>query len=123
MQELLVNFSHRDFSEIQLESINYELAVLSILLVRPNEKIKLTFDWVYSLRVTDEGDLLKMLEYFDGEMTTGIYRMKNSTYLEWFNYQSENIHSEDVEHYFIVTIDEVVEVLASVEPVVDILLN
>ncbi|MEX9216868.1 hypothetical protein AB7Z50_21590 [Providencia rettgeri] len=121
MQESLIAFGSTSLSEIQLESINYNLAILSLSLIRPNEKITLAFEWIYSFRVTDEGDLLKMLEHFDGQMTTGIYKVENSSYLEWFHDQSENIHDEVIEHYLIVTIDEVIEVLASVEPSIEII--
>lgn len=119
MQESLANFGNKPLSGIQLESIKYDLAILSISLIKPDEKLSLTFEWVYSFRVTDEGDLLKMLSHFDGQMTTGIYKVQNSSYLEWFHDQSENIHDEVIEHYLIVTIDEVIEVLASVEPLIE----
>ncbi|AMG68802.2 hypothetical protein U2T78_000185 [Providencia stuartii] len=86
--------------------------------MKPDEELSLIFEWIYSFRVTDEGDLLKMLDHFNGQMTTGVYKVKNSSYLEWFHEQSENIHDDIIEHYLIVTLDEVVEVLAAVEPII-----
>ncbi|APC10550.1 MULTISPECIES: hypothetical protein [Providencia] len=121
MQESLVNYGSTSLSDIQLECIKYDQAILSLSLSKPTEKITLSFEWIYSLRVTDEGDLLKMLDYFNGKMTTGVYKVENSSYLEWFHEQSENIHDEVIEHYLIVTIDEVIEVLASVEPSIEII--
>ncbi|EMF4354540.1 hypothetical protein AAEZ94_000974 [Providencia rettgeri] len=121
MQESLVNYGSTSLSDIQLECIKYDQAILSLSLSKPTEKIILSFEWIYSLRVTDEGDLLKMLDYFNGKMTTGVYKVENSSYLEWFHEQSENIHDEVIEHYLIVTIDEVIEVLASVEPSIEII--
>lgn len=121
MQESLISYGRTSLSEIQLECIKYDQAILSLSLSKPTEKIKLSFEWIYSLRVTDEGDLLKMLDHFNGQMTTGIYKVENSSYLKWFHEQSENIHNKAIEHYLIVTIDEVIEVLASVEPSIEIL--
>ena len=115
------NYGSTSLSDIQLECIKYDQAILSLSLSKPTEKIILSFEWIYSLRVTDEGDLLKMLDYFNGKMTTGVYKVENSSYLEWFHEQSENIHDEVIEHYLIVTIDEVIEVLASVEPSIEII--
>lgn len=121
MQESLVNYGSTSLSDIQLECIKYDQAILFLSLSKPTEKITLSFEWIYSLRVTDEGNLLKMLDHFNGKMTTGIYKVENSSYLEWFHEQSENIHDEVIEHYLIVTIDEVIEVLASVEPSIEII--
>nr|WP_282551282.1 hypothetical protein [Providencia stuartii] len=118
MQESLVVFGDMPLSGIQLRSIKYDRAVLSLSLIKPDEELSLIFEWIYSFRVTDEGDLLKMLDHFNGQMTTGVYKVKNSSYLEWFHEQSENIHDDIIEHYLIVTLDEVVEVLAAVEPII-----
>lgn len=81
--------------------------------------IKVVFDWVHSFRVTDEGDLLKMLDELNGQMTTGIYIVGESNYLSWFNEQSFSIHDdESINHYLIVTGDDVIDVLSSVSPMI-----
>lgn len=69
--------------------------------------------------MTDEGDLLKMLGEQSGKILVGIYKVEKSSYLEWFNDQSVNIRSKDnVAHYLIVTVNDVVDVLSSEPPII-----
>ncbi|EDT4881533.1 hypothetical protein B6B03_004688, partial [Salmonella enterica subsp. enterica serovar Berta] len=73
----------------------------------------------HSFRVTDEGDLLKMLGEQKGKMRVGIYKVEDSSYLEWFNDQSFNIHEkEKIIHYLIVTVNDIIDVLSSESPVI-----
>lgn len=116
MQELLTSLGNNLLTDIQLDGFKYDLESLSLTLSKPDESFTLSFEWVYSFRVTGEGDLLKMQEHFDGQMTTGLYKVENSSYLKWFHEQSENIHDDVIEHYLIVTIDDVIEVITSAEP-------
>nr|WP_284183140.1 hypothetical protein [Providencia rettgeri] len=116
MQELLISLGNNLLTDIQLDDFKYDLESLSLTLSKPDESFTLSFEWVYSFRVTGEGDLLKMQEHFDGQMTTGLYKVENSSYLKWFHEQSENIHDDVIEHYLIVTIDDVIEVITSAEP-------
>ncbi|MEY0231708.1 hypothetical protein [Providencia manganoxydans] len=116
MKELLISLGNDSLIDIQLDGFKYDLESLSLTLSRPNKSFTLSFEWVYSFRVTGEGNLLKMQENFDGKMTTGVYKVENSSYLKWFHEQSENIHDDVIEHYLIVTIDDVIEVITSAEP-------
>ncbi|MEY0536174.1 hypothetical protein AB7303_19040 [Providencia rettgeri] len=116
MQELLTSLGNNLLTDIQLDGFKYDLESLSLTLSKPDELFTLSFEWVYSFRVTGEGDLLKMQEHFDGQMTTGLYKVENSSYLKWFHEQSANIHDDVIEHYLIVTIDDVIEVITSAEP-------
>lgn len=116
MQELLTSLGDNLLTDIQLDDFKYDLESLSLTLSKPDQSFTLSFEWVYSFRVTGEGDLLKMQEHFDGQMTTGLYKVENSSYLKWFHEQSENIHDDIIEHYLIVTIDDVIEVITSAEP-------
>ena len=110
--------------QTQLEGFKYSADSLEIIFSfgknEERERAKVFFDWTHSFRVTDEGDLLKMLEEQNGAMTTGVYSVENSRYLEWFNEQSGNIH-DDVSHYMFVTINDVIDVLSSVEPLIKII--
>jgi hypothetical protein len=84
-----------------------------------SDTIKLSFEWIHSFRLTDEGDLLKMLFEQNGKMITGFYRVENSSYLEWFNAQSAGVHTDkNIIHYLIVTVNDVVDVLSSQKPLV-----
>ncbi|MEQ4510343.1 MAG: hypothetical protein ABN480_07055 [Dickeya sp.] len=121
MTEKLMNFTYDESfcHHTQLESFQYSTDSLELIFSfgrnEERERVKVFFDWIYSFRVIDESDLLKMLEEQNGAMTTGIYYVEESKYLEWFNEQSGNIH-ENVVHYMFVTINDVIDVLSSVEP-------
>lgn len=84
-----------------------------------DNNVRVVFEWIHSFRVTDEGDLLKMQDELKGKMIAGIYTVERSNYLSWFNEQSANIHDSDlINHYLIVTGDDVVDVLSSVRPTI-----
>lgn len=103
----------------QLEDFRYSSGSLELILSSGDNaegsKVKVSFDWIYSFRVTDEGDLLKMQEEQKGEMLTGLYIVEKSKYLEWFNKQSGNVH-DGVVHYMLSTVDDVIDILASISP-------
>jgi len=105
----------------QLVDFRYLSGALELILTSSHademSKISVVFDWVHSFRVTDEGDLLKMQDNLNGQMCTGVYSVERSNYLAWFNEQSANIHDGDsITHYLIVTGDDVIDVLSSVNP-------
>jgi hypothetical protein len=113
------NLSERFPLKPQLEDLRHKSGslefVFSSIIDNSSNKLKVVFDWVHSFRVTDEGDLLKMLYEQKGLMLTSIYVVENSKYLEWFNEQSEHIH-DDVVHYIFSTVEDVIDVLSSVTP-------
>ncbi|WLS77313.1 hypothetical protein Q3V30_12515 [Erwinia pyri] len=126
MNEKLVNIvcNKHHLKNMRLENLKYTSGTLELALVTSDtaydkaNAIQVSFDWIHSFRVTDEGNLLKMQYEFKGEMITGIYTIENSCYLTWFSEQSANIHdSNSIKTYLIVTGDEVIEVLSSVKPV------
>jgi hypothetical protein len=115
------NVSH--FQKSQLVDFRYLSGTLELILASGHadkmNKIRVVFDWVHSFRVTDEGDLLKMQDDLNGQMLTGIYTVEGSHYLAWFNEQSANTHDgDDITHYLIVTGDDVIDVLSSVNPTI-----
>ncbi|CAI0827881.1 hypothetical protein [Serratia fonticola] len=125
MTEKLVKFSLAVGSLLnsQLEDFRYSSGSLELLLLsgdnEEGSKINLLFDWIYSFRVIDEGDLLKMQQEQKGEMLTGLYIVENSKYLEWFNEQSGNAY-DGVVHYMLSTVEDVIDILASISPSVSI---
>jgi hypothetical protein len=118
-----IKLTESSLQDFQLDDFRYSSGSLELVLSTGNSggisKINVLFDWVYSLRVTDEGDLLKMQEEQKGEMLTGLYSVEKSKYLEWFNEQSINIH-DDVVHYMLSTVDDVIDILSSVAPSISI---
>lgn len=107
----------------QLEDFRYSSGSLELVLSSGDNaegsKVKVLFDWIYSFRVTDEGDLLKMQEEQKGGMLTGLYRVEQSKYLEWFNEQNGSVH-DGVVHYMLSTVDDVIDILASISPSISI---
>ena len=107
----------------QLEDFRYSSGSLELIFSSGDDaegsKVKVLFDWIHSFRVTDEGDLLKMQEEPNGMMLTGLYRVEKSKYLEWFNEQNGNIH-DGIVNYMFSTIDDVIDILASISPSISI---
>lgn len=78
---------------------------------------------VLSYRNTDEGSLLKMLNYLNREYGDSFYIglpffiVDNSEYIKWFLDQSSGIYQkQDVKHFVFVTPHDVIEVLSKYEP-------
>ena len=120
MNECFINITpdFLSFKNAGLADLQYRNAKLTISLICPpiKSEINISFDWIHSFRVTDEGDLLGMLGAY-GINQTGIYRVANSTYLAWFTKQSIGIHENKmIEHYVIATSNDVVDVLSVVSP-------
>ncbi|EPI8975351.1 hypothetical protein ACTC6A_003693 [Escherichia albertii] len=120
MNECFINITpdFLSFKNAGLSDLQYRNAKLTISLICPpiKSEINISFDWIHSFRVTDEGDLLGMLGTY-GINQTGIYRVANSTYLAWFTKQSIGIHENKmIEHYVIATSNDVVDVLSVVSP-------
>lgn len=125
MTENLLNFKDDIgcFESSQLVGFKYFSGGLELTLSSASRNgsnnFRIVFEWVHSFRVTDEGDLLKMQGELNGSMVSGVYIVEKSNYLAWFNEQSYNIHNEDViNHYLIVTCDDVIDVLSSVSPAI-----
>lgn len=123
MTEKLIGFSLDSFSfqDCLLDDFRYSSGSLELILSSNDSymKLKLSFDWVHSFRLTDEGDLLKMQDEQQGNMLIGIYLVENSSYLGWFNEQSADVHiDEDIAHYLIVTTNDVVDVLSTEKPLI-----
>ncbi|EFA2318396.1 hypothetical protein EYW98_19235 [Escherichia coli] len=120
MDEYFVNITPTSlsFKNVDLSDLSYKNARLELTLICPTFKseLKISFDWIHSFRVTDEGDLLGM-SGMHGISQTGIYRVVNSAYFAWFTMQSCEIHKNKmIEHYVIATSNDVIDVLSTVSP-------
>ena len=88
------------------------------------KKIVIKFeDGVLSYRNTDEGSLLKKLNYLDQRYGTDFYcewtlfKVKNSEYINWFLEESFGIYKPNqVEHYVFLTPNDVIEILTTYTP-------
>ena len=91
-------------------------------------KVQILFeDSVLSLRNTDEGRRLKTINFLEKMYGTDYYtswtlfKVTNSTFVEWFNEETYNIYADyNIEHYVFLTSDEVVEVLSTYSPSVKV---
>lgn len=125
MAKKLLNFEYEGYclKRKQLIDFKYFHGALELTLSSSdkyvNNKFRIVFEWIHSFRVTDESNLLKMQNELEGKMVTGVYTVEKSSYLSWFNEQSANIHDADfLNHYLIVTSDDVIDVLSSVSPTI-----
>lgn len=91
------------------------------------QKYSFLFDGlVLSYRNSDEGSQMRMLEHLDryyahleyGNWT--LFKMKNSSYLEWFAQESLERYEGmgEVEHYVFLTSNDVIEVLSADPPTI-----
>lgn len=114
----IYNFNSTDLY-LFLEKVNYSESELELNFIEhvKSNMIQITFDFIYSFRITDEGDLLKMLDEYEGELVIGAYVTQEGELLKWFQAQSYNIHaSEELNLYIFVTQNEIVEVISNQAP-------
>lgn len=91
---------------------------------KDEKKILIQFDgMVLTYRNTDEGSLLKTLDFLDQHYGHDFYsswplfKVKNSEYLNWFLKESSGIYElGEIEHYVFITPNDVVEVLSTYAP-------
>jgi hypothetical protein len=85
-------------------------------------------DGVVSYRNSDEGSLLKTLHYLDQQYGTDFYSewtlfvVRNSAYKQWFLEESSGVFEPDqLQHYVFFTPHDVIEVLTTYPPSIEIL--
>jgi len=117
---IIYPFENYLYNGFVIDKLVYTPSVLDLLLTNDNgSRVKISFDWFYDFRVIDEGDAINMLNCFNGELVLGIYTLTDSQYLKWFHEQSVMMHlKENVVHYIIVTVNDIVEVLSCEKPLI-----
>ncbi|WP_346353373.1 hypothetical protein [Azotosporobacter soli] len=91
------------------------------------KKLKISFEeGVLAFRVTDEGKRLKLIDFLDETYGKAFYtewmlfKVTQSDYIEWFNEQTFSIYETfNIVHYAFLTGNEIIEVLATAEPIVE----
>lgn len=91
---------------------------------KDKKKIVVKFeDGVLSYRNTDEGSLLKKLNYLEQQYGTDFYsewtlfKITNSEYINWFLDESSGIYEPNqVEHYVFFTPNDIIEILTTYTP-------
>lgn len=91
------------------------------------EKINIIYEnWVISYRNTDEGDMLSTISYVrdkygnDFIQKYSFFKVKNSSYVKWYKSNSCNPWDE-VEHHVYITPNDIIEILSTYSPKVEIL--
>jgi ABC-type phosphate transport system substrate-binding protein len=110
--------------DIFVESIVYD-SELTITLKSNNIKILLKFERFESYRVNDESNLLEYWEELDAKNENGyvFYEIFNSSYYSEIKKLSKDFFSgggdsDSIKHYGIFSINECVEVLSDLPPIV-----
>lgn len=96
----------------------------------PNKKVLIKFDGIIcSYRSTDETYRYKLIEYLEEKYGSNFYKdwtffkVNNSNYVKWLSEESCSIsdHFSCTEHFSILGIDCVFDIIASYEPKVEII--
>lgn len=93
-----------------------------------SKKIIVTFEGViFSYRWADEGSLLKTLSFLTQNYGVDFYahwtcfKVENSDYIKWFLDESSGRYDKnEVKHFVFQTPDDVIEVLSSYDPKIEI---
>jgi hypothetical protein len=82
--------------------------------------LRITFDPALSYRNTDEGDLLKSTGEAEGLCNWPLFIVENSRFLEWFQEESYNIHTEENPiHYQVSTPNDCIDIISAFPPIVE----
>ena len=107
--EIFKNTEHQRIPS--LESFSYDGSELIIQVIFENQIKTVKCNDVLSFKMIEEGNAFHILveQEFDGN--TWIFRTDSSALIDWFNYESESIHSNKLISYIIVTQDKFFEFL------------
>lgn len=128
-KELFMNKTYKEIhlnyigsSKLTLKKIIDDENGLSIITeTANNQEAIINFDFFYSYRNTDESYRLKTINELRCMSESSIFISTNSDYLDWFNYESLGIYSnEKQKHYVILTSENVIDVLSLDEPSITI---
>jgi hypothetical protein len=98
-----------------LESFSYDGSEVIIQVIFENQIKTVKCDDVLSFKMIEEGNAFHTLQEQDFDGDTWIFRTNSSALIDWFNYESESIHSDQLTSYIIVTQDQFFEFLTHSE--------
>jgi len=108
---LLMDFQRLVYDEHAQLTITLEANTVQIY--------SICFEWCHTFRMIDEGDLFVSFRSQDiiGLFPWPILEVQDSDYIKWFHQVSSNIHSSEMmNHFFVSTNNEIIEVVSSVSP-------
>jgi hypothetical protein len=81
--------------------------------------LEIHFEFPRAYRVMDEGYRLDQFGNFEPDQRSPIYRVENSPFLDEFHRLSlDTLQTFDLVHYFVVSVNNCVDVLTEVEPTI-----
>ena len=84
------------------------------------QMLEIRFEFAHAYRNIDEGYRLEQFGSFEPEGKSLIYKVEHSSFLEDFHQQSfDMLRNFGLVHYFIVTVNDCIDVLSEVEPKVE----
>ena len=93
------------------------------ILLRENEcspVLRIMFDAVRSYRNSDEGDLLRTVASINDPGRSSLFKVDNSSWVEWFHEETFDIHKDrEIKHFAIYTPNDCIDVLSVFEPKVE----
>lgn len=123
--------SEKTLSKMYIEKLVNDKNGTLLIFKSEDEKdtIEVLFDGsILSLRSTDEGKRLRTINFLEEKYGTDFYanwtffKVKNSSYVEWFNQETYNIYATyDIGHYVFLTPDDIVEILSTYDPIISII--
>jgi hypothetical protein len=84
-----------------------------------NKHVRVVFDAYLAYRKLDEGDAMLALEQLaaSAKIARTFYRVEESDFIEWFSKQSHAVRDQQkLNHYAVVTHNDVVDVISLSEP-------
>lgn len=95
-----------------------------IKLMGEKNNMDITFGFVDSLRITDEGRRIRtynenesIQKYRENFIGNPLYKVEQSEYFEWIKKESAGF-STDLEHYAIITENDLIDVLSTFPPTI-----
>lgn len=80
------------------------------------------FSHAYSFLCANESYRLKTQQSFTKQIPGLVSKVENSTFLNWFNYESQGIYeSDNLIHYMVYTGEEFVDVISNLPPVIELI--
>ncbi|WP_429954937.1 hypothetical protein [Enterococcus sp. AZ192] len=95
-----------------------------IKLIGEKNNMNITFGFVDSLRITDEGrrirtynEIESIQKYRENFIGNPLYKVEQSEYVEWIKKESAGF-CEDVDHYVIITENDLIDILSTFPPTI-----
>ena len=113
-------------NEIFVEGLHddYEGFRLIVRGGKPSRVFRIRFESHLGYRNFDESERLKLISLFPSSSNGwSLFKTENSSFIDWIVEESYEAHvtRDEITHYFVVTPNDIVEILTTEEPIIEIL--